>query len=662
MGTVRLVVPALLFLAYYISVMLTCGLVTWKLEINLVDGGRDATDYSEDFATSRNAVASFLIGTGFAPFVIGLLQGLFLFVAPGLNQQAYAVVHAVLPIFALFLMRRQLAIFLQQFLNYVRGWKWLAVIFLTLILSSVTYYALQSAIRPLKAYDATVYALDARRLAQTRSLQGLMTWSPDEDNQLTNHNHGSSYQLFLSTALIFGREPRQDFPLRVAQQLCSVHVFLCLIGIGLRVSGIVGLLAPTLLLSNFTYEYTIYQASRDPYRLLAMLLVLGFVGVRNTDLCTKSRCLLLLLSFIFLWNSHAVSLMIAPTIFASIFIFYPGWKSKGAVFGVFILALLLGGSSLLKTYVITGDPTTDSFVIYKQYEDTPLLDSYFKNRKVFSPGTRDLAKKIRRQFQEDGSIIVLTLWVSLVVVPIWSIIQALRRRRHDQLPTLVMVMWLFLLVFELQVAGLFDWIDGRISSFLAMNLRYRLSAYPFAAFLGGWVIALGIGFLGAARKKYVAMAIILLFFLSGIGSIRRHWRLCCDNIPILIDSNAGDSFMATRIPFWEWMETFKSIPRDELVLTERAYDAWYHIDNRVMAMHDPRLRQVNLAKQPERAVALLDHLGIRFVCLSQERLNLIAASAFGQALNSEAFELFDTKGRWRIFRRSGSDQKAMEME
>jgi len=490
----------------------------------------------------------------------------------------------------------------------------------------------------------------------------LMTWTPDNENHLTNHNHGSSYQLYLSTALLIGPEPLQDFPLRVAQQLCSIHVFLCLTGLGLSVSGIVGLLSPILLLFNSTYEYTIYHASRDPYLLLAMLVIVGLIANRLSNRFKAIHGLLFFCAFVFLWNSHAASLTVAPALLGCIVVFSPGWRSKAVVTAAFVVATCIGGSSLLKTFVRTGDPTTDSFVIYKQYEGTPLLRAYLNTRQELGDGVKGATAKLRKQFQKDGPVLVSVLWISLAVVPALMAVHAVKRGQLDPLPLVVMVTWLFLLLFECQIVGLFDWIDSRISPFLTMNLRYRLPVYPLVAFLGSWIIAQAIGLLEAPRVYYLAVPIILVFFVWGAKNVNRHWRLCCSHIPVPIDSNKGDAFLAKKLSLWGWMETFRSIPRDQTVLMERAYDAWYHTDNRVMAMHDPRLRPVNLAKQPERAVALLDHLKIRFVCLTRKRLDLIAASAFGQALNSEAFELFDTKGKWRIFRRSSADQEAMKMD
>jgi len=656
MGDIRLITPAFLFLTYYISVMLTCGLLTWKLRHLVQYQGVGVLNSASIDTRLRNALASFLIGTGFAPFVIGLIQGLFLFFVPGLPQSAYVVAHVALLSVTLICFRNDLKIFFTNVFGYLRPRRWPAVLLLVLIISVVIRYALPTALRPIKAHDATVYALDARRLTEKRSLSGLMTWTPDEENHLANHNHGSSYQLYLSTALLFGPEPRQDFSLRVAQQLCNIHVFLCLAGLGLSVSGTVGLLSPILLLFSLTYEYAFYHASRDPYRILPLLIIFGLIGNRFSIRSREAiHGLLLFCAFVFLWNSHAASLAIAPTMLVCIAVFSRGWRSKAVVTAAFALATCIGGSSLLKTFVRTGDPTRDSFVIYRQYEGTPLLRAYLNTRQALTPGVKGATAKLQKQFQKDGAILVSVLWISLVVVPVLMAVQSMKRGQLEPMPVVVMVTWLFVLLFESQVVGLFDWIDHRISPFLIMNSRYRLPVYPLVAFLGSWIIAQVIGLLETPRAHYLAVPIILVLFLLGSRSVNRHWRLCCANIPVLIDSKKGDGILGEKLRSWWWMETFKMISKDETILMERAYRAWYNTDNRVMAMHDPRLRSAYLAKQPEQAVALLDNLKIRFVCLTQRRLNLIAASAFGQALKSKAYEIFDTQGEWRIFRRSDSN-------
>lgn len=274
MGSIRPVSAAVLFIIYYISLMLTCGLLTWKLERLAQGQSAGQINGDDNDALLRNGLASFLIGTGFAPFMIGLIQGLLLFFASGLPQSAYVVAHTVLISVTLISCRHDLRVFFSDALSYLKPRRWPAVILLALILAIVTSYAANSALRPTKAHDATVYALDARRLAENRFLSGLMTWTPDDENHLTNHNHGSSYQLYLSTALLVGSEPRQDFPLRVAQQLCSVHVFLCLTGLGLSVSG--------------TAEKNFLTRSGVSQRIIDLSNIDGFVRIPRTDYIPKN--------------------------------------------------------------------------------------------------------------------------------------------------------------------------------------------------------------------------------------------------------------------------------------------------------------------------------------------------------------------------------------
>src|ERR1051325_5287688 len=97
------VVSAVGFTFFYALAALVCGLAVFAVERRAI-----ANDAADENTLSHHDYAALLIGSGFAPLMIGLLQGCFWIVLPHLPLITYAILHFTVGIVAVCFLRKPL--------------------------------------------------------------------------------------------------------------------------------------------------------------------------------------------------------------------------------------------------------------------------------------------------------------------------------------------------------------------------------------------------------------------------------------------------------------------------------------------------------------------------------------------------------------------------
>ncbi len=593
--------------------------------------------------------ACFLIGTAFAPFALGVLYGSLLIVAPGLPRPGHAVLEVAACAAVLALVWRAAVRDLNWTAHMLwklagrRGpyWRLVAVGVVGGTFVLVMIYGFDSALTPVRHHDATVYALDARRVVESGRIGALMTHVPDTTNQIANHNHGSSYQLYLAAALTFSHDPRQDFPLRIAQEMLPVHLVLAVAALALLIRPMAAVFAPVLLLYVNSYVYMISTASRDSYRLLAMVIVAALVAVPGA-LLRRAGLLVGLLAFAFLWNAHTSALLFAPTLAGVAIVVTGSWRVRFAIAGACMVGFLAGGIRLTTAYARGGDVTAGSFDYYHFLSGTPLLNQILGARGAPPEGLPGVVRRLNMHFREDGRTLVAATAIGLLLV-------AFAIARGAPVPPLVQIAALFIVIVELQIAGAFDWADHRISTLLAINPRYRLTLYPFVAVLLGWVAARAVPRVPRGILRAAPLGLVLLLGL-GTWNTLRHWGF--QPLPYFIDAVAGDEFLASHDVSFSFLRVFRTIPQQDLILMDPAYYGWYHSQNRIIGLFDPRIHAALAARDSAAALTVLDKVGVTFVMLPEYDLRVLRSAPLGQALASHAFIPVAQPEFWHIYRRA----------
>lgn len=638
-----LILPALLFTLYYLAVACLCGLLV--LRIDRGSAGRTEV--------TRQDCAAFLLGSGFASFAIGLFQAACWIFLPGRALPFYAaaqlgfVAVAGAAMFRLWPLLKDLV----TYLTCDRGRRWRAAA-MVLCVGVVGCHALLQSLRPVREYDATTYALDARRLAERRDFSALMGLEPNGDNQFANHNHGSTYQTYLSAALVYGSDVRQDYALRVAQQLLAIHVFLVLCGLGLRVSASVGLFAPPLLLTYFFFGVMMALASRDFYRLLPFVLCIGLIHPAKSWPGLNARGLAFGAAFAFLWNAHSSSLMVAPLLLASMLVFCPGRRTKIVLLAIFVIACGTGGYRMMRSAVVKGSPTADSPFHNANYNGTSIVKHWYEARTLMPDGFRRRAVfRIKSLLAADGIAAVGLL----VALPVIGVALALRRHRGPEpWPVHLSIAALFIFVSGLLLFGVLDVRNDKISTALTMNGRYRAHLYVILAPLAAFFILPRLPSLrtfGVSREKSTAVWAAAAVLGLSVGSFGWWYRT---SFPAFLDSYAGNEYYARQQEYFRWMGYIRDAAPGDVVLMDYAYLGWYQTDKPILFTQDPRLRTLFTAQAPADVMQCLDDHRVKYVYMIDLEHKAIqnSRSALAEVLASDAFErVAEEKAVWYLYRR-----------
>jgi hypothetical protein len=582
----------------------------------------------------REILSPFLLGTGFAPCVAGLLHLTFLIVFAGFPPLALAGLHLAVAAAALFAFRGECARARAAFAAMLRdagGGGKVGVAVFCAAFCFMAWMAGQAAIRPIWHGDTLTYGVEAKALRDERTYAArfVPTPFPNVHNYIRGNDHPLTYVGLLASGLAFSPERTQDFGMRVALQLQNLTLLLVLAGLALRYGGFAAVLAPTLLFFAAYLGALLTMSAREVFRIIPMLLAFGFMPGRRAPLTWRGgRTLLLAAAFAFLWNSHSSSLMVAPMLYGCLALALPGLRSK-AVLGVWlVLGFFVGANHFLVAYEATGHPLGLEMVGM----DVARLGAptTWTPPPPPRPGLAALPSRLANQYANDG----LAAGVAAVAL-VGLCVAAVRRRR---LPAPVLAAGIFTAVLQMQVLGLFDWIYPGFGAAYYEVHRFRFSLYPPAAFLAAYFLVLTVNRLWPARKSAVLAGLCAACLAGGAAFALARWEKNTVAVQVVRRDDVLSLLAVKQSCWWEVEKRLRQEKDGDkrLIVTDAPYIPWYYTDDNVMFLGDERLNPARRTTDPDKAAAELDRMGVAWIVLN--KANALSNSALEQVIRSEAFD------------------------
>ena len=626
MPAITVVSWGIAFLLYYVAIALACGAAAQALT------GRDAAAAPATGTEQRQILASFLLGTGFAPFIIGGLHLALLLLFDGFPFKLLAALHLAVAAFALFWARGPLATVWRNGreawgAHRKTGWA-------TLVLGGVCFawmacYMGNAVIRPVWHGDTLIYLYESKAIRDGQSYCARLKTdnTPNAHNYLRGNNHPLVYIGFLNAGHAFSPDRTQDLSVRLALQMQNLAILTTLFGLGLRIGARAALMGPVFFLFAAYFGALIGMGSRTGFEVVPLLLVFGFFPAKSRKLGWKSpNTWLLFSSFLFLWYSHSSSLLYAPLLFVCLLPFLSGWRSRGVMTSIFLLAFLLGGSHFIDAYFATGSPLGYEQVHYNTRLISPPTGSWLA-KPTPPPGISRLMERLQNQAQSDGAIAVGLLFAALLLLPF-----------SRPLPPPLLGAWLFLLLCELQILGFFDFAYLSLSSAYFRVPRFRFPLYPVAAYLEGFLFYRWTRSL-EGKKGWVSILLAALLLVGGLATSWKSWERS-EVDPLLVQGSRTLARLDKAKSCWATVE--KTITAQDgnvsgLILTDSGIIPWYYTDHNVIAVADPRLETARMAYTWQEALKVLDALGVRWIVLNKARF--LAGTALDVAImQSGAYE------------------------
>jgi hypothetical protein len=610
---------------YATAVCVCCGLLSLRLLAS------DAQDVSDPEA-SRLVLSNFLLGSGFGPWVMGLLQIVFLIVCAGLPPLLIAAMSLAAVGVVLYCLRDQASRLLVASRDYLAGnrTRRLGAALVTATVLFTGAFALRAASIPLWHGDTLIYAYEAKALRDSGSYTDRLghTPTPNAHNFIRKNDHPLTYIGYMVSGLYFSPERGQDLSMRLALQVQNVLLVVTLAGLGLRLGGAVGGLAPLLLLFANYFGALIDMSHREAFRIIPVFLCFGFLPGSGARLC-QGRAALLFASMLFLWNAHTGSVVVAPIVLACQFLALRDWRSRGLVIAFFLLGFLLGANHLLDSYLKTGDPLGFEFApqAAKLTRIAP-VKRWCPSGGPPPTGLAWLHQRLANQWNGDGGVAVATVFLGLSGAAWFAV-------RRKSVHPVILTAAFFCLVNEMQVLGFFDWINPTFGNGLYSVARYRFVLYPFGVLLCAGLLGPIVG-----RLRFPLAAILgLLLFAGGAASALAHWERTPLAPCLVRDAAILDRLVPVK-SCWGPVAAHlgETDPSRPVILTDATMIPWYYTDWRVLNIYDPRLEKARLTKSPEEALEELDRLGIGAVILNKAKF--LSGTAIEAAVESPAYEKF----------------------
>ncbi len=610
----------LVFVLYYVAMSLACGEGACRLA-----GDAQGPD------DPRRRLAWFLLGTGFAPFAIGLLQTTFLILFAGLPYSWLGVFHGLVAVALLAWCRKGLGETWRAAAAYAAAVapasRRVGAACVAGALAVLVYFTAQYAIRPIWHGDTLTYGVESKALMDHRSYTSRLKVTPQpgpDTNYIRFNDHPITYIGYLNAAMAFSPDRTQDLAFRAALELQNLSLAVVVLGLGLRAGGFAAVFSLCLLLFAQYFGMLMSMGSRSAFNLIPMLQALGFLRARpRGEAKAVADAVLPFLALLFLWNSHSSSLMVAPLLFAAMLAVTPGVRPRLALTGAFALAILLGANHLIVSKLETGELLGNEFrsanfvTITKPDIWTP--------PPAPDPGLALLPERLAHQYKEDGPLVPLT-FVALALTG-WA---ALRRRR---LARPLVAAALLLLVYEAIILGFFDFLSRHLSMGHYTVPRFRFSIYPLTAFvLAGGVCA---NLRESARRARACNVLAVLLLVSGAAMAIGHWWGPRTDIQVVRQANILQLLENADSCWWRVDNalTDAGAPADALILTDSPVIPWYYTDRNVMCIQDTRLYDAQRTTDPETARRALNDFGVEWMVLSKAKY--LSGTAMGVVVEQD---------------------------
>lgn len=610
-----------LYCLYAAMVCACCGLVAHKL----LEKDRAETPTAQ---SDHLALSDFLLGCGFGPWCIGLLQLMLLIVCAGMPPLLIAGCSLVSAAAGLYSLRGRAVAAARTFrvcasrdrLSCLGAWLALGAVAL------VVAFSLRASSIPLWHGDTLIYAYEAKALRDGDDYRARLprTPEPGAHNFIRNNDHPLTYIGSMASGLFFSPNRGQDLAMRAALQVQNVLLPVVLLGLGLRLGGAVGVLAPVLFLFYQYFGSLIDMAHRESFRVIPVLLCFGFLPEAGRRLRPASgRTALLLASMLFLWNAHTGSIAVAPVVLGCQLLALRDWRSRCWATGLCSLGFFLGANHLVEAYLKTGSVLGFEFVHEGMTHIRP--PTPWTTAGPPSSGLSSLAQRFINQVDGDGI-------VAVGCVLLGSLGAFVHRRR---LPAVVLAAAVFCLFNEFEVLGLLDWVHSSIGAGLYSVARYRFVLYPLGAILAGF-------FLTNQTKKIpfsLTTGLGVLLLAGGAASAVAHW----ERAPMAANLVRDASVLSRLDPMKScWGAVSKHLgdidPARPVILADTTMIPWYYTDWQVLNVFDPRLETARMTTSPKTALAELDRLHIGAVILNKAKF--LSGTAIEAALESPAYRKF----------------------
>lgn len=611
---------------YAVGICVCCGLLTRKLL------KREHADTPTP-PSARLVVSDFLLGCGFGPWCIGLIQLAFLIVFSELPPLFIAGCALATMGIGLYALRGEAGEVFRSCRELVwrDGFHRLGALLVLAAVAVVAAFCLRAAAIPLWHGDTLIYAYEAKALYDENNYTARLGHTPEPNarNYIRKNDHPLTYIGDMASGLYFSPERGQDLSMRLALQVQNVLLLIALAGLGLRLGGTIGVLAPILLLFAQYFGALIDMSHREAFRIIPALLCFGFLPEAGKRLrLTSGRAALLFASMLFLWNAHSGSIVVAPLVVACQFLVLRDWRARGLVTAMFLIGFLLGANHLLASYYHTGNPLGFEFAPQASRLTHIATPQRWHPTNPPAPGLASLGQRLRNQCGGDG-----TVGVAMVFFGLGAVAWLLARRRR--LSPVVLAAALFCLVNEMEVLGLLDWVSTSFGGGLYTVARYRFVLYPFAALLTAFALA---GLVKRLRLP-LATALGVALLAGGTASAMQYWQ----RTPLAPNLVRDASILMRLDPVKScWGAVAAHLPETDparpVILTDATMIPWYYTDWQVLNIYDPRLEKARLTRSPEEALAELDHLRVGAVILNKAKF--LSGTAIEAALLGPAYEKF----------------------
>lgn len=431
------------------------------------------------------ALSRFCAGLALAPFVTGawMMAGALLWPHAPREVMATGLVALAALLFMRGLRRLPRAL--------IRAWRAQAALpggawtTLPLVMMAAVAFALlaqhlwRNALQPVSAHDALNYLSEARYFLAERGLPGMLDMGDAPDGSVRGNTHGFLFTAMLAAALCFSDGVSgypQDFAARLALQLTLPAMLCALLALaGLLRRRAVGALALLMVLGVAPFEYVSFAASRDAFRIAALLLFALLLEANGDGRTRAAPRIALAVGAALAVTAHTLNILVvavATAVSLGVMLWERrGWRPTAWLAGAVGVGVLLASERYIASYRDSGQLWGELPSRYALQGS--VLDGAWQHLERYA-GSHALGAvdKLGVLLARDGG------WLSGagLLAALALLLVATGRRRA------AMRGWaLTSLALIAPLSGMFDIEPYRLSDWFVENLRYALHWYPWLA-------------------------------------------------------------------------------------------------------------------------------------------------------------------------------------
>lgn len=553
----------------------------------------------------------FLVGFSLTPFIIAAFSIVSNLTIPSSLNLLYFLIPLLLNVvFILFkktqlwdIFRRSYATLKVASITTRIFWSSM-LLFLCFLILSIFYNTRNNPI--IIPHDAAIYANEALSFVKTGKIPD---FSAKDFDLAPAHPHNFIYSAYISYGLRATTQSNFGYPNDFAGRAGVLIIFIFLMSAvaslvqnnqytkGLFFIPIAGYFLLDPLNNLITYFFNVQ--SRDPFRIIAVILLVLFLGSFLEKKKFSKQDFLLLTSIVCVgvW-AHTLNMLVLGMIFATWFLLELWYKKdKKYLFTVtasFGLGILIASTFYLKSFLDTGNFMGYGFYYYA-YQGTPLWEAFLNSSRYVNRLDISFWSKVGNLFELNnylGYMILLSLFV----------FGAALLKKNEKVPKDVSLLSLSILFLTIPYTGIFDFGKINLSQMFLFNNRYKSHWVILSLILCTYFVA----YLAKKVKAGYAALMILLTILCLYSSIQL-------GVTFIFDKPGN--FLETKR--YNLYEIFQDLPHDRVVLIDNA-GTDYYIDQSTLFIYDKRAWPIIQSKNKEEMSKNLNHLGIKYVLLERD--------------------------------------------